>query len=184
MEGGVKFIFKTLIKVPIIILITYAIFNVFAFAFTYFKLVGFSYVVLQTVVENNYIPPQEEATLLAYANSMVTGVVDNIKIGCDVDSSNGISDDITANPGENRKVQYGREVTVSVSGHYRFIWPLSPKEQRTGQAASGMTGQNTGAALSDAELDAARAAYADNVNNNIVITYVVPGLQYYPDLSS
>ena len=53
MAENVKFIFKTLIKVPIIIFVTYFIVNLFAFTVSYFRLLGVSYVVLQTAIENN-----------------------------------------------------------------------------------------------------------------------------------
>ena len=55
MSDSVKFIFMTLIKVPCIIFAAFFIFNIFAFFFIYFKVLGFSYVVMQEVVENNYI---------------------------------------------------------------------------------------------------------------------------------
>ena len=55
MSDNVKFIFMTLIKVPCVIFVSFFIFNIFAFFFIYFKMLGFSYVVMQEVVENNYI---------------------------------------------------------------------------------------------------------------------------------
>ena len=72
MSDGVKFIFKTLLKVPIIILVTYAIFNAFAFSLSYFKILGFSYVAMQTAVENNYLPTQELNTLTTYLTDLET----------------------------------------------------------------------------------------------------------------
>lgn len=171
MSDNVKFIFKTLIKIPVIILVVYAIFNVFAFSLSYFKLLGFSYVAMQTAVENNYIPEEEKKTLNAYLDSMETYMLENCTLEC------------YSEAGSDKKVQYGTAVTVEVSAHYRFIWPLMPAEQRTGAAAEGMNGQNTGTALSDDQLKEAREAYEKNPNNNISIKYTVPGLKYYPDLS-
>lgn len=172
MQDGVKFIFKTLIKVPIIILVVYAIFNLFAFSFSYFRLLGFSYVAMQTTVENNYIPESEYNTLNNYLQSLDTAVLDTPRLECNSGSGN-------------HKVQYGTPVTVTVSAHYRFIWPLMPAEQTTsGVAADGF--DNSGASgnwLTDSQLDAARDAYESNPQNNIVISYTVPGLKYYPDLS-
>lgn len=66
MSDSVKFIFKTLIKVPVIIMISYAIFNIFAFFFIYFRMLGISYVVMQTAVENNYLPDTELNTMIDY----------------------------------------------------------------------------------------------------------------------
>lgn len=171
MQDNVKFIFKTLIKVPVIILITYFIFNIFAFTFTYFRLLGLSYVVMQTAVENNFIPPEEKNTLVDYLNSLETAMVSDLKIGCDTNQGNdseeyGLCEDITdpQYSGENRKVQYGTPITVTVSANYNFIFPLVNTAQPDGPHADGLV-------------------YNENKDNNIKITYVVPGLKYYPDLS-
>jgi hypothetical protein len=70
MEDGVKFIFKTLIKVPVIIFFSFFIFNILAFCLTYFKVLGASYVVMQTAVENNYLPSSELNTLCKYVYTL------------------------------------------------------------------------------------------------------------------
>lgn len=170
MSDNVKFIFKTLIKIPVIILVVYAVFNVFAFSLSYFKMLGFSYVAMQTAVENNYIPDEERGTLESYLNNMETPMLENCTLECDTGG------------GANSKVQYGTAIKVTVSAHYKFIWPLMPVEQRTGAAAEGLNGQNIGTELTEDQLKEARDAY-DNPDTNIVITYTVPGLKYYPDLS-
>jgi hypothetical protein len=72
MSDEVKFIFKTLIKVPVIVFVCYLILNVLLFSFTYFKLLGMSYVVMQTVVENNYLPNSEKEDLLKYIDTLNT----------------------------------------------------------------------------------------------------------------
>jgi hypothetical protein len=72
MEDGVKFIFKTLIKVPCIIFVAYLILNMLMFSYTYFKLLGMSYVVMQTCVENNYLPNSEFTDLLKYVDDLNT----------------------------------------------------------------------------------------------------------------
>ena len=171
MNDSVKFIFKTLIKVPVIILVMYAIFNLFAFSFSYFKIMGFSYVAMQTAVENNYIPDTEMGTLQSYLNGLETYMLEDATLT--VDTGGGV----------NKKVQYGTPITVTVEAHYRFIWPLMPAEQRTGAAAMGMDGQNIGSALSNDQLEDARMEYENNPQNNIHISYTVPGLKYYPDLA-
>ena len=51
MSDEVKFIFKTLLKVPVIIVVSFLILNIFAFFFIYFKVLGLSYVVMQTAVK-------------------------------------------------------------------------------------------------------------------------------------
>ena len=171
MADNVKFIFKTLLKVPIIIFVIYAVFNVFAFSLSYFKILGFSYVAMQTAVENSYIPEQEMNTLENYLFSLQTEMLDSATLLVDTGG------------GTNTKVQYGTPITVTVSAHYRFIWPLMPHEQKSnGVVAEGMNGQTAGRQLTDAELDQKREEIAANPNNNIVISYTVPGLKYYPDL--
>lgn len=171
MTDEVKFIFKTLIKVPIIIVITYLIFNIFAFAFTYFKLLGFSYVAMQTAVENNYIPSNEESTLLSYLDSMETGIVTDLKLGCDTnlaDSTMCLDLRDTATNSQNKRVQYGNSITVTVSARYMWIWPLM-------NPSSGEQGDATLLSANEDE---------DSMKDNIVIQYTVPGLKYYPDLSN
>jgi len=66
MSESVAFIFKTLIKVPIIIFTAFFIMNCFAFAFIYFKVLGFSYVLMQEAVENNYVAPRQADQIRTY----------------------------------------------------------------------------------------------------------------------
>lgn len=174
MSDSVKFIFRIILKVPILIVIAYAIFNAFGFGVSYFRMLGLSYVALQTAVENNYIPPDEESSLNRYMqNNLSTDILQNVSFTADTDL------------GESSRKQYGETVTVGVQAHYKFLWPLSPKEQTVGE--TGVDGMNNdgrfSGTLSEQELEDARAAY-DNPNNNIVIEYKVPGLRYYSDLDN
>lgn len=187
MSDGVKFIFKTLIKIPCIVFAFYFVLNLFAFSLTYFKLLGFSYVVMQVAVENNYIPAAELYTLNNYLDSITdTGVVDNARIILAGDPAEGESPDDASVV----KKQYGGIVTVGVGAHYRWIWPLMPKEQTVGNTGflgwrDPQTGQDRGefnGFLGDTALEALREQYAENTYNNIIIKYTVPGLKYYPDL--
>lgn len=184
MGDSVKFIFKTLIKVPVIICVSYLIFNIFAFTFSYFRLMGLSYVVLQTAVENNYIPydgslegDSEGSILLRYLNSLETQVLDKLTIACDTDVTNNTEcisiDDPTTN-GENRRVQYGTPIKVTVSADYTFIFPLI-NPHRTNNTNSLYNEGN--------QADAMELNYHEYEGNNIKISYTVPGLKYYPDLS-
>ncbi len=89
MSDEVKFIFKTLLKVPIIIVVSFLILNLFAFFFVYFKVLGLSYVVMQTAVENNYLPKTEVNTLCNYAYTFEDiPMVTNAAIIVGRDSSN------------------------------------------------------------------------------------------------
>ena len=76
MTDSVKFIFKTLIKVPIFIFVAFFILNIFSIAFIYFKMLGLSYVVMQTAVENNYLPDSEVSMILTYLNDISNGIVE------------------------------------------------------------------------------------------------------------
>lgn len=184
MQDGVKFIFRTLLKVPIIILVSYAVFNVFAFSLSYFKMLGISYVAMQTAVENNYIPEQEWSTIQGYLNNTVsTYMLEQPTLRCKTASGENYRTYISEN-----RVQYGGEVEVEVAAHYRFVWPLQPKEQTTARryanvnAVAGVNG--TGSRfLTASQLENARMEYEENPTNNIVIKYTVPGLKYYPDMS-
>lgn len=173
MSESVKFIFKTIIKVPIIILVCYAVFNAFAFGLSYFKMLGLSYVAMQTAVENNYIPPTEGSTLNSYMTSMQSDILENVSFTDGSDTQ------------ENSRKQYGGTVTVGVTAHYKFLWPLQPKEQHLNNA--NVDGMNRSGSYqgdkSDQQLEDARNAY-DKSDNNITIEYKVPGLKYYADMDN
>lgn len=146
MEGGVKFIFKTLIKVPVYIYAAFLVFNIFAFCFIYFKMLGFSYLVQQTAVENNYLPAEQLKSFADYLSDFDTSIamVENCNIiisdkynaDADVNSTNtmalrrttsasGVKYQVAGgNHDATKKKQYGAEVTVGVSCNYVWVWPL------------------------------------------------------------
>lgn len=184
MSDSVKFIFKTLIKVPCIIFVAYLILNIFTFCYTYFRMLGFSYVVMQTAVENNYLPESEYQQLNGYLNSMSnTAFCENAYIVVnDTSEPSYVSGIAPAYNNAYAKRQYGGTVRVGVSFDFRMIWPLLPHEQTTGdQAVSGYKGTDVDK-LDSTAIDAAREQKSDNWNT-ITISYTVPGLKYYPDLS-
>lgn len=148
MNDTVKFIFKTLTKVPIIIFTCFFIFNIFAFFFIYFRMLGISYVVMQTAVENNFIPQTEFDTIEDYLSN-VANITNVDSAGIVVGMS---GDSILYVPANNRgniflvdangtethhntftfgdvatataKHQYGVNVTCGVYCNYTIIWPL------------------------------------------------------------
>lgn len=196
MSDSVKFIFKTLIKVPVIIAVAYGVFNIFAFCFIYFKMLGLSYVVMQTAVENNYLPQKELGTLYDYVHQMDEDIemIENasIIVGIDEDGNYlSMDNDKDTSPeydnDARRKQQYGKQVTVGVTCDYIFIWPLDYRAADDGVAekTQGLDG-NTGAVDTgfspDLMQEAAANGSAIRSNNAIQITYTVPGLKYYPDL--
>ena len=182
MADSVKSIFKILIKVPIIILVCFGIFNIFAFGLCYFKMIGLSYIAMQAAIENNYITPEDRATLESY----MTKTVEDGGIRTDVLTDISFSDITTFD-----RKQYGKPVNVGVKARYNFIWPLTHKEQ----TVSGVTGFGNGSGIvdahgnpifegwkTDAQLEALRHDKMAAAKTNINIDYVVPGLKYYPDL--
>jgi len=163
MNDSVKFIFKTLIKVPVIIMVSFIIFNIFSWTISYFKLVGASYTIMQVGMENNYIPPTEEAAINRYLGTLRSGVLSNVQIA-----------------GESTyrtRRQYGDELTVGVSADIKFIWPLMHYEQFN---SSSNPDEAFGSELTASEIQQKRRDKEHE--EDIVITYTVPGLQYYPDL--
>ena len=175
MESSVRSIFRVLIKVPVIIVIAYLIFNLFAFTTSYFKLLGFSYVVMQTAMENNYIPSTEKGVLLSYTNSIESSVLSNVKVGCDTNAKNREPQvDITSTTeSENNKVQYGTEIVVTVSGDYNWIFPLV----NTSKHDASDTPHADGLQYHETAKDNNSA-----FKTHMSIQYIVPGLKYYPDL--
>lgn len=178
MTDSVKFIFKTLIKVPVIIMVSFFIFNLFAFGLTYFRLLGFSYVVMQTAVENNYLPKAELDTLNKYLEHIAnTAVVENAFIVIKDENDDAIL------PATERR-QYGMPITVGVSADFRFIWPLTPRDQlqdpSSGFVGLDRDGNQAFSGFADANTLESRR---EGSWNTIRIIYTVPGLRYYPDLN-
>ena len=93
MADDVKFVFKTLIKVPLTVIIAYMVMNIILFANFYFKYLGYSYIVMQTVYENNYLPTAEQNTLLATANDTLNNSDLIYRTYICVDTNSGTSDD-------------------------------------------------------------------------------------------
>jgi hypothetical protein len=236
MEDEVKFIFKTLIKVPCIIFVAYLILNLLLFSYTYFKLLGMSYVVMQTCVENNYIPNSEFTDLLNYVDDLntntngVSSYTDgNITTNYNADSevvscagliigngthnnhsadivvfysaplcADGAQHDLTYAFVDNTvgvniisdinsisftsaltRKQYGNSKYVGVYARYKMVWPLTYNQTYTLDSNDYINANST--ILTESEINKARKSNVGTLN--IRITYTVPGLKYYPDLS-
>ena len=187
MSDSVQFIFKTLLKVPVIIFVSFFILNIFTFCYTYFQMLGFSYVVMQTAVENNYLPTTEYNQLNNYLNTIDDS--DFIKAGSAkilINDSTEFGYDSTIEPAYGlvtSKRQYGKPVRVGVEYQFRMIWPLMPNDQ-VADGTNAVTGINNdyadSAYISDAEADQRREDMSPY--NAIRFVYTVPGLKYYPDL--
>lgn len=210
MEGGVKFIFKTLIKIPCIIVVCYFFFNLFSFSLTYFKMMGASYAIMQVSMENNYLPDAELKSLNNYVQQfnsekrrsqddeyVANGkeMVTDIKIivetddGTDVtlagyNESNG-TNEVTNDTNVNKRRQYGKQIAYGLSYTYNWIWPLSFGMFQT----NGQTGVAGYGDIKGTTNVRSRAQYIQSQHNNdleqrgtIKFIHRVPGLQYYSDL--
>lgn len=186
MSDGVKFIFKTLIKIPCIICVIYAIFNIFFFSLTYFKMLGVSYAVMQTAIENNYIPESERLTLQGYIDSITQGdFVYDAKLICDAngDGVYSVYDNSGASGTEYlQRTQYGSTVKVGVTFKYKMIWPLKPMNEINinDPNSSGVNVLGSVDTNNDGKVDGNDGV--DVTLGGLKITYEVPGLKYYPDL--
>lgn len=201
MAENVKFIFKSLIKVPIFILVAFFIFNIFTFFFIYFKMLGISYVVMQTAVENNYLPQQELTTLNKYMKNLnKISYVENAHVVVDNDTSgatlyNGSGSYLDekgnakalASDGHNSvtRRQYGNYIVTGVYCKYRIIWPLQYVETmhdtNAGVAGTNSNNNNT-VETSNTTLANRRKDSKHAVMIPIKLVYTIPGLKYYPDL--
>ena len=180
MSESLRFIFKTLIKIPFIIMFTYFIANIFFFSLFYFKFTGISYSVMNTGMENNYIPPDELATLKATVEK-----IDN--------DSELIKDAKIVVDGSNQRKQYGTPITVGVEYRYRWLTPLMPQDigQRPADLRSGVSSIVDDSTASEGDINMSQDeaqrridALSDrSLNSPIQIVYKVPGLQYYADLN-
>lgn len=120
----------TLIKVPVYIMVAFFIFNLFAFTFIYFKMLGISYVVQQAAIENNYIPAAEKKTICDYMTNNLANIsmVENVglcyKDGRYIDVTTGKDGSLNPKDGAFQKKQYGARITCGVTCNYIWIWPL------------------------------------------------------------
>lgn len=184
MHEEVKFIFKSLIKVPCIVVFSFLIFNIFTFFFMYFKALGLSYVVMQTTAENNYIPNQELTQLVEYIESWVddiayvadAGIIvgyegddaepeyvlvsNESEVSSAIDTGNAFGD-------ARNKLQYGCTRCVGVQVNYRIILPL-------------VEGPDD---VDEGHTEISHVEDIDTLEGiPITIAYKVPGLKYYPDM--
>lgn len=196
----------TLIKVPVYIMVAFFIFNLFAFTFIYFKMLGISYVVQQTAIENNYIPAAEKKTICDYMKDNLANIsmVENVGL-CYGDNSYldvTKADSINPKTGAFQKKQYGSKITCGVTCNYIWIWPLDYRTTKSNtNNVAGYANDNTINPYYQSEANKGRtydqrASKAGNMteymrqntkptdydDNNIKIIYELPGLKYYPDL--
>ncbi len=205
MSDSVKFIFKTLIKVPCIILGAFAVMNLFAFLFIYFKVLGLSYVVMQEVAENNYITTsqfnqinnymEEINNIIMVENASLIIGVDSAgdPVWCNMDASNSnrmVKQPVTALDESSSKsaftrTQYGASRVIGVHCNYTIVWPLDYNTANGDTDGVDGNSDNT-------EYNSVQTTYKqpDNMKKSVVgellkvtipidIYFVIPGLKYY-----
>lgn len=176
MGDTVKSIFMTLIKVPIIIAVVFFCLDVFAFATSYFRLLGVSYTLQNVVMENNFIPDSELASLENYLSTLETSMLRDIEI-----VNRG------AVTGLGSRQQYGREVETGITAKFTWAVPFMPikNKAKTGSVLDTTGGPNTlYQYTNDPEHGTSGGSpIANGITVPITITFTVPGMKYYPDLS-
>jgi len=172
-------------------------------------MLGISYVVMQTAVENNYLPRTETTSILEYINS--TGDISMVQdIGLVIGVDDGkvdhaptynttspqsveqdgynyfyIRDIDQASGGALQRHQYGNSIVCGVYCEYKIIWPLDYRYTGDRDAIVNGTGQYTynDVVGYDGTAGAPKESYLSAwAKLPILITYEVPGLKYYPDL--
>lgn len=184
MSDGVKFIFKTLIKVPFIICVSFFIFNIFAFTVSYFRIVGASNTLQQAIMDNNYLVPSDKDTFDTYVNNLSTSCLTDIQLIVDTDGNEYI-------PGnyqwKNEREQYGNVITCGITARFKPIIPLIYTETLEDGKVKGYGSTETGASggtKTGAELERLRKEKNEKAEGNITVVTKVVGMQYYSDLAT
>lgn len=204
MENGVTWIFRKLIKVPVIILVSFGILNIFAFTVSYFRIVGASNTLQQAVMDNNYLTKADEETFKDYLASLETAYLQNIRLVIDTEVDNKKAspnyEAIEASGNTNTRKQYGNVIDVGVVAEYKFIMPLQHTETLKDGKVAGYGGTSTGASGGirgdldtyrgdtaatqsvNTDFDDLKGGRADKFGGTIAIVNRVIGMQYYSDL--
>jgi len=182
----IKKIFFGLAKIPIMIMVVFLAFNVFAFVISYFRIMGVTHTLQQVVIDNNYLTDKDKETFETYLRKLETSYLTNIRIVINTSANDGTATDRYTFI--NDRKQYGNVIEVGVAADYRFIMPLMPTQMSVdGKGVAGLNGQFNNQAANGSQ------TYADNNemerrrNNNVTggsldIIETVVGLQYYSDL--
>lgn len=168
MDGSVAGIFKTLLKVPIFIMTSFLIFNLFSFVISYLNILNASSIAMIVAMDNNYIPPNERDSLNNYFGSIETHMLQDIRFTG------------STNLGESNRKQYGEEVTIGVEGRFNIIMPLMPTEYLGGDVDG--LGSVSRAHLTDLQLEQMRVQKNNyGAGFGIKKEYKIPGMKYYAD---
>lgn len=183
MSDGVKFIFKTLIKVPFIICVSFFIFNIFAFTVSYFRIVGASNTLQQAIMDNNYLVKTDKDTFDTYIKNLKTTCLTDIQLIVDTDG-NDYPDNYHW---KNEREQYGNVITCGITARFKPIIPLIYTETLENGRVNGYGNgsvNNSGGTKTDAQLQEARENKNKDAGGNITVVTKVVGMQYYSDLAT
>lgn len=181
MSDGVKFIFKTLIKVPFIICVSFFIFNIFAFTVSYFRIVGASNTLQQAIMDNNYLVDSDRNTFNTYIENLRTNCLTDIQLIVDTD---GNDYDPEHYQEHNDRKQYGHVITCGITARFKPIIPLIYTDTLEDGKVRGYGSTYTGASggtKSSAELERLRKEKNEKAEGNITVVTKVVGMQYYSD---
>lgn len=192
MSDEVKFIFKTLIKVPCIIVVAYIVLNIFGLFYTWFTLIGLQNVLTTTIANNNYINANTMDEIVAQLGKMQeTAFIDHINLVVGTDgagepivvpvarknATTGANETVTPDAAtigsalgvlNNEKTnimtkcQYGNYKTIGIQCFYTIQWPLMPREY-TNNANADANGTLAADGLAGFQaMDRTSVAYTDN----------------------
>lgn len=184
MSDGVKFIFKTIIKVPFIICVSFFIFNIFAFTVSYFRIVGASNTLQQAIMDNNYLVDSDEETFKKYCNNLSTKCLTDIQLIIDTDGNDYVPDTYQEH---NDRKQYGNVITCGITARFKPIIPLIYTDTLENGRVNGYGNgsvNNSGGTKTDAQLQEAREKKNKDAEGNITVVTKVVGMQYYSDLAT
>lgn len=184
MSDGVKFIFKTLIKVPFIICVSFFIFNIFAFTVSYFRIVGASNTLQQAIMDNNYLVKSDKDTFDKYCINLRTPCLTDIQLIVDTDG-NDYPDNYHW---KNEREQYGNVITCGITAKFRPIIPLIYTETLEDGKVKGYGTMEaagvSGGIKSGADIEDDRKIKNEKAVGNITVVTKVVGMQYYSDLAT
>lgn len=192
-------------------MISFGIFNIFAFTISYFRLVSASNTIQQAIMSNNYLTDADMETFSNYLGNLETTYLRDIKVvlNTNVDNPSNpvyepdkelvLNNNDSACIRENKRRQYGTLVDCGVVANYTFILPLQyagSKDSIIGGDVNGFGkhaeqiydqsgGVNAGHEqryLYGADYDKNSDETKARFRNKISVVNRVVGMQYYSDL--
>lgn len=192
MDDGIKYVFKTLVKIPIIVIVCYFFLNLFTFASAYLRMQGASNTIQRVVMDYNYLTQNDIETLEEYLAGIDerSSYLNNVQLIINTD--NAFQQDNPDSYRVNNRQQYGVSVACGVTAKYTPVLPLITtygdmleSGEVEGYGNGSATDESSGGGFKDfeaiqAESDRRLAEVTEN--NNMTFVNTVIGMQYYSDL--